>query len=37
MDSSLDLSIAKNKSDLMSKPLSAMHHVTDVVLGSRRR
>jgi hypothetical protein len=25
--------IAKNKSDRMSKPLSAIHHVTDVVLG----
>jgi hypothetical protein len=33
MDSSLDVTIAKNKSDRMSKPLSAIHHVADVVLG----
>jgi hypothetical protein len=29
----LNVTIAKNTSDRMWKPLSAMHHVTDVVLG----
>jgi hypothetical protein len=37
MDSSLDVTIAKKQIGRMSKPLSAIHHVADVVLGSRRR